>query len=471
MNEASTGSTAAIDRSPSQRRGWDSNPRSLPSTVFKTVPFDRSGTPPGGSVYAARVSGSERGGSDSSASRSARRSFTLASAVGQVGRDEAAGEPLGDLALEGDRRRRREPGAERLADRVPHGRAVPRSTGSTRRPPASRKSRPVSRRPVSPPPPPPRTLVRSGDGATRRSDGTPRTRDARPSTRGTRSGAAGLDRGGGGAVGAVQAPRRCASAPGTVRLRSAPCTARRSLARAVAVARSTGTRRPESRSARSASSASSVIRGARTATRRISRASWRPSKFGVISTASRSAISSALVQRTRTTPSSCRMPRNVRTSSVRATHREGRMQLDRRSVCASGPRADARELVGDALGGAVGAEHVRHLALEVLEDRERHPVDDGGAVQHVHGLGAVLAAEADLEPPRLEVGRVRDRAPSRGSAPGSGTRSRRRTSSPTRSTCRPRAGRRRGTGARGRARAPRCSRAAARARPTRPPAA
>ena len=31
-----------------ERRGWDSNPRATfrPPTVFKTAPFDRSGTPP-----------------------------------------------------------------------------------------------------------------------------------------------------------------------------------------------------------------------------------------------------------------------------------------------------------------------------------------------------------------------------------------------------------------------------------------
>ena len=29
-----------------ERREWDSNPRSLRSTVFKTVPFVRSGIPP-----------------------------------------------------------------------------------------------------------------------------------------------------------------------------------------------------------------------------------------------------------------------------------------------------------------------------------------------------------------------------------------------------------------------------------------
>ena len=34
-----------------QRRGWDSNPRTAlrRSAVFKTAPFDRSGTPPSGS--------------------------------------------------------------------------------------------------------------------------------------------------------------------------------------------------------------------------------------------------------------------------------------------------------------------------------------------------------------------------------------------------------------------------------------
>jgi hypothetical protein len=34
---------------PNQRRGWDLNPRTAlrRSAVFKTAPFDRSGTPPG----------------------------------------------------------------------------------------------------------------------------------------------------------------------------------------------------------------------------------------------------------------------------------------------------------------------------------------------------------------------------------------------------------------------------------------
>src|SRR5438874_8453009 len=36
-----------------QRRGWDSNPRALVGlTIFKTVPFDRSGTPPSRRIVA-----------------------------------------------------------------------------------------------------------------------------------------------------------------------------------------------------------------------------------------------------------------------------------------------------------------------------------------------------------------------------------------------------------------------------------
>lgn len=46
------------------RRGWDSNPRGLRPTVFKTAPIDRSGTPPrplfhGGGGGSARAAGSE----------------------------------------------------------------------------------------------------------------------------------------------------------------------------------------------------------------------------------------------------------------------------------------------------------------------------------------------------------------------------------------------------------------------------
>ena len=40
----------------------------------------------------------------------------------------------------------------------------------------------------------------------------------------------------------------------------------------------------------------------------------------------------------------------------------------------------------DRGGRAERLKHVGHVALEVLEDRERHPVDDGRAVEHVHRL-------------------------------------------------------------------------------------
>src|SRR5688500_6331990 len=53
--------------------------------------------------------------------------------------------------------------------------------------------------------------------------------------------------------------------------------------------------------------------------------------------------------------------------------------------------------VADTLRAAVGAQHLRDLAAEVLQDRERHPVDDGGSVQGVHGLGPALAAPAGPE--------------------------------------------------------------------------
>ena len=42
----------------------------------------------------------------------------------------------------------------------------------------------------------------------------------------------------------------------------------------------------------------------------------------------------------------------------------------------------------------VALEHVRHGALEVLEHRERHSVDDRGPIQRMHRLRPVLAAEA-----------------------------------------------------------------------------
>src|SRR5918994_6052192 len=62
----------------------------------------------------------------------------------------------------------------------------------------------------------------------------------------------------------------------------------------------------------------------------------------------------------------------------------------------------------DALGGAVLAQRVRHLALEVLQDREQRAVGDHRPVQRVYGLGrAARAAEADAEAARLEVSRVR----------------------------------------------------------------
>ena len=45
-------------------------------------------------------------------------------------------------------------------------------------------------------------------------------------------------------------------------------------------------------------------------------------------------------------------------------------------------------LLPDALGSPEGLKHVRHVALEVLEDRERHAIDDCRAVQRVHRLEA-----------------------------------------------------------------------------------
>ena len=53
--------------------------------------------------------------------------------------------------------------------------------------------------------------------------------------------------------------------------------------------------------------------------------------------------------------------------------------------------------------------HVGHVALEILEDRERHPVDDGRAVQHVDVLEVAFGAVTRAEAPGLVIGRVRDR--------------------------------------------------------------
>jgi hypothetical protein len=45
----------------SWRRGWDSNPRTFRSTVFKTVAIDRSATSPGGRISLRRVARSRLG--------------------------------------------------------------------------------------------------------------------------------------------------------------------------------------------------------------------------------------------------------------------------------------------------------------------------------------------------------------------------------------------------------------------------
>src|SRR3954447_8788428 len=67
-------------------------------------------------------------------------------------------------------------------------------------------------------------------------------------------------------------------------------------------------------------------------------------------------------------------------------------------------------LAFDSRRRAVLPEDVGNLALEVLEDRERRAVGHRGSVQRVHRLEVLLArASADLQPPRLKVGRVRRR--------------------------------------------------------------
>src|SRR2546421_12733653 len=64
----------------------------------------------------------------------------------------------------------------------------------------------------------------------------------------------------------------------------------------------------------------------------------------------------------------------------------------------------------DARRCAVLAQDVRHLATEVLEQREQPAVRDGGAVQRMRRLEALLVdAIPNAEAPRLEVGRVRGR--------------------------------------------------------------
>ena len=90
------------------------------------------------------------------------------------------------------------------------------------------------------------------------------------------------------------------------------------------------------------------------------------------------------------------------------------------------------------------------------------------AVQHVQRLGAALASGPGSRAAAPGSRWCSRSMRSPGSAPGSGTRSPRRTSSTTRSTCRPPVGRRRGTADRARRRAPPCWRAGARARPTTP---
>ena len=61
--------------------------------------------------------------------------------------------------------------------------------------------------------------------------------------------------------------------------------------------------------------------------------------------------------------------------------------------------AGSEGLRADALWGSVRAQRVGHFPLEVLEDGERHAVDDRRAVQGVDGL--------DARSPRKRVSRRR----------------------------------------------------------------
>src|SRR5262245_36876375 len=63
----------------------------------------------------------------------------------------------------------------------------------------------------------------------------------------------------------------------------------------------------------------------------------------------------------------------------------------------------------DARRRPVLAKHVGNVALKVLQKGQRHPVDDGRAVERVHRRDAALAPVARLESAGLIVGGVRDR--------------------------------------------------------------
>ena len=279
------------------------------STVFKTAPFDRSGTPPraGQSKRLRRA----RGVID--AGRVERRlavpvleraeQLRLRECRREVDGDEPAREPLGHLALEGDVAAPRPHGTRGACRARP---AVPRSSASARRPRGRRSI--------------PRATTRTGSRPhTARSRVYPSwgTRQPLPSDRchlalhrADRAGTAGRRR-------LVERnlstrlrlrsrrsawPRRPAEAGAPARSRACAGRGLRAAAWSVPWPSRGRPARGDSRAApRSpASSSSASMRCARTAMRKKSRISWRPSKFGVTSIASRNARSSARVHWTRT---------------------------------------------------------------------------------------------------------------------------------------------------------------------------
>ena len=222
------------------------------STVFKTAPFDRSGTPPGRvSLRGARAGLGARCGPSAGASRM-RAAGASPWRAPSGGRDVTSrpAKRSASLALEDDRTECVARGGAPRGSR-PARRARPSKCGRQLDGFAHRgQLRPCPGDRDHRPPPPRPTLARTRDSATRRGDETPRTEGwliPRPRERSEQQG---LDRAAA-TVGAGEGAAALRQRSGTVRLRSAPCTARSSLARAVAVARSTGTRRPDSFSARS----------------------------------------------------------------------------------------------------------------------------------------------------------------------------------------------------------------------------
>ena len=83
---------------------------------------------------------------------------------------------------------------------------------------------------------------------------------------------------------------------------------------------------------------------------------------------------------------SCVVPLADVERAVQAVHERFALHEPGRGGRGRVGRASARPL-----GRAVRAQDVRHAALEVLEDREGHPVDDRRPVQRVHGLRAPFA--------------------------------------------------------------------------------